>query len=342
MKSKIFRKNTLFALGKIIGASILVIALIFLIFKANSSVSTQVLEIKTVTSTIQADGQIAPQNQAVLHFQTGGKLIYLPFKEGDQVYQGQTIASLDTTKLQANLRQAEQNFIAAKAVSDKFYDGRDPNASESYDDKIKRTAIDAAQNIAYDNVVKARQDLSDAVLSSPMNGIILQEDVATVNVNVTPVTGFVVADPSSLTFRANVLENDIDFISIGNSATIKIGNESFSGIIGKIYPDKTTLTNSQKVYLVDIENDEFVNLKIDQAGTALIQSNSRENVKLVPTWTILNGDSIWVLAKNQAVLRAVRVGKNHGGITEIMDGLKAGDKVILNPESIAVQKYAIL
>jgi RND family efflux transporter MFP subunit len=345
MKNKIFRKRMLFTLGKVALISIIAIFGFLIILKVSSAAKTETLAIKSVSSVIQTDGAVTPKDQAVLHFQTGGKLVYLPFKEGDHVSQGQIIAKLDTSKLEANLRQAEQSFVAAKAVSDKFYDGRDPNASESYDDKIKRTAIDAAQNIAYDNVVKARQDLTDATLVSPIDGIVLQEDVNTINVNVTPATGFTVSDPSSLVFRANVSENDIDFVSVGNKANINLGESEtpISGTVSKIYPDKVVSSTGQKVYQVDIETEKADELSLmGQSGIALIQSNSKENVKLIPTWTVLNHDSVWVLSNNSPVLRNVTVGKVHGDMTEVFSGLDPQDEIITNPESIAAGKYKIL
>jgi HlyD family secretion protein len=344
MKNKIFRKATLFSLVKIIIASAVIIVALLFIFKVNSEVKTEALEIKSVASVIQADGTVASQNRAVLHFQTGGKLIYLPFKEGDRVYQGQVIAQLDTAKLTAALRQAEQDFTAAKAQSERLYDKQGNKTDESFDEKVARTAIDATQNKAYDNVVKARQDLSDAVLTSPINGIITQEDVDVVNVNITSTTSFSVADPSMLVFQANVSEIDIDFVSVRSAATIKLSNEKLiPGTVSKIYPDKITLPTGQKAYLVDIETTKENQLAMmGQSGVALIQSNSQNDVKLVPTWTVLNHDSIWVLSNNIPVLRNVMIGRTHGDMTEILDGLKANDKIITNPESIAAGKYKIL
>ena len=346
MKSRIFKKRNIYRLFVISFVSFIIIVGLIFILRTDPQLKTEVFEIKTVASAIQTDGAITPENQAIMHFQTGGKLVYLPFKEGDSVRQGQVIAKLDTVRLEANLRQAEQDYTATDAVSQKFYDGRDPNAAESYDDKIKRTAIDAAKNKAYDAVVKARQDLADASLVSPMNGIILHEDITTINVNITPVTGFTVADPSSLAFRANVSENDIDFVSVGNAAEIKLGNGegvSILGAVSKIYPDKVTLPTGQKIYQVDIASVQADMFKImGQSGTVLIQSNSRENVKLVPTWTVLNHDSVWVLANGKPVLRSVMVGDIHGDMTEIMSGLDAKDMIITNPESIVAGKYIIL
>lgn len=339
-------KTNLITFGKVILASVVIIAGILIVFRANSKISAEALEIKSVASTIQGDGAVTAQNQATLHFQTAGKLVYLPFKVGDQVYQGQIIAQLDTAKLQATLRQAMQDFTAAQAVLQKYYDGRDPNAVESFDDKIKRTAIDAAQNKAYDSIVKARQDISDASLVSPINGVITQEDVSITNVNITTITGFTVSDPSILVFRANLAENDIDFVSVGNSATVNLGSGSVKQIVGtvsKIYPDKITLSSGQRAYQVEIQSIQAGQFNlISQSGTALIQSNSNANVKLVPTWTVLNHDSIWVLVENKPVLRHVSVGKTHGDVTEILSGLTADDKVITNPQSIAARKYTIL
>lgn len=345
MKIKLFKRKNFLTLGKAILVSLIVIIGFLVVFKARAEIKAEVLEVKSVKSVIQADGVVTPQNQAVLRFQTGGKLIYLPFKEGETVLQGQVIAKLDTSKLEATLRQAEQDFTAAKAASDRYYDGR-TGTSESYDQKVTRTALDATQNKAYDSVVKARQDLADAVLMSPIDGVITQEDVTVTNINVTSATSFTVVDPTILVFRANVSESDVDFISVGNTVTVKFGNDDrkqISGIVSKIYPDKTTLSTGQKAYQVDVESTELAKSgKMGQSGTVLIQSNSQNNVKLVPTWTILNHDSVWVLANNKPVFRNVTVGKTHGDMTEVLDGLRPNDRVIINPESIAAEKYKIL
>lgn len=356
-------------LGKIFLMSIVIIGVLFAIFRPNSAVKTEVLEIKSISSTIQADGDITPENQATLRFQTGGKLTYLPFKEGDSVYQGQTIASLDTYTLQRQLTAALNMYRSTRDTFDQTQEnnqtgvlrgqqkysievaGRSGIGGQLEEDVINSMAkriVDQNQANLDNSVIQvelANYALSLATLTSPINGIITHMDVTTPYVNVTSATSFTVADPSSLVFRANVLENDIDFISVGNTATVKLGSAeaSISGTISKIYPDKTTLTNGQKVYLVDIESSEFTKLgKIGQSGVVLIQSNSQNNVKLVPTWTVLNHDSIWVLANNKPVLRNVEIGKIHGSMIEILDGLKINDQVITNPESIVARKYKIL
>ena len=368
MKNKLFQKTTISTLGKIILASIIIIVCLLIFLKANSKVQTEALEIKSVASVIQSDGTITPQNQATLHFQLGGKLVYLPFKEGDKVYQGQTIAQLDTYALQRQLTaalntyrltrdtfdQTQQNSQTGVLQGQQKYSleitnkvGLDKITEDSIITDIVKRLLDQNQATLDNSVIQVELSnyaLSLATITSPIDGVITHLDVITPFVNVTPATSFAVADPSSFVFRANVSENDIDFVSVGNKAIVKLGNgKSISGTISKIYPDKAALSNGQKVYLVDIESEELVkSSKMGQSGTALIQSNSRDNVKLVPTWTVLNHDSVWVLANNKPVLRNVTIGKTHGDMTEILDGLKTQDMIITNPESIAAGKYKIL
>ena len=77
---------------------------------ASSPPKTETVDVDSVSQQILATGSINAQTQAVLNFQIGGKLIYLPFKEGDAIYQGQTIAQLDSYALQKQLQIAANNL----------------------------------------------------------------------------------------------------------------------------------------------------------------------------------------------------------------------------------------
>jgi len=59
-------------------------------------------------------------------------------KLGDTVKKYQIIVSLDQTQLQATFRQAQQDFVAAKAASQQYYDdhtsGTESDAAESAED----------------------------------------------------------------------------------------------------------------------------------------------------------------------------------------------------------------
>lgn len=330
----------------------------------------ETVDVRAVDSEILASGTVDSQNKVNLNFQTGGKLVYLPFKEGDTVYQGQVIASLDTYILRKQLEVMANNYQIAKNAGDQALElqkagvlegqqrtSLDSTNKQGYStipevdviyDNVKRIVNNAliAQNSAQINIDIANYAIQLASIVSPINGVIMREDVTTPGVNITPATSFVIADPSSMVFSANVRQQDIEFISIGNSVKIMLDghDETIIGTVDKIYPQKTILQNGESVYKIDIKayGINQSTAKIGQSGTALIKSNFKQKVILVPSWTILSQNFVWVIENDKYVLKKVTVGDTINNQTEIMKGLSKGDKVIIDPKSIISKKYKIL
>lgn len=350
-------------------AAILIPGLVYLKFSAaNKSTAEKQIDIarvETVKSEIQATGSVESENKADLNFQTGGKLIYLPFKEGDSVHQGQEIAGLDQYELQRELTQALNNYRSTRDTFDQTQannqsgilygaqkstldttnssgiNGQDE--ANAINDMVKRI-LDQNQATLDNSVISVELNnyaLELASLTSPINGVITHEDVTTPGVNITPLTTFSISDPKHLVFKAEVLENDIDYVTIGSKATINLANgKSISGQVDKIYPQKTTL-NGENIYYVDVKSAGLItSSKLGETGTVLIDNNESKGF-LLPTWTIINNNYVWVLNNNRPILRKVKIGSEHGSFTQIIKGLQTGDRVIEDPKMIISNKYSI-
>lgn len=219
------------------------------------------------------------------------------------------------------------------------------NETDIINDMVKRLVDQNQANLdnSVINVELANYALELSSLTAPFNGIVVHEDVTQPGVNVTPQTSFIIIDPTALVFRAQVNEQDIDFVSVGSKAVISIDgdNTNYDGYVSKIYPEKITLPNGQNVYNVDVSGN-ISNKKYAQAGSVQIQSNAAIHTKLVPRWTVLNGQSIWVKNGSSYQLRTVRVGKTHGDLIEILDGLSSTDKIVVAPQTVIQNKYTIL
>lgn len=341
---------------------------LFLVQKTNQSLQTQTLSAHTIGSTILGEGTIHSQNEATLHFQTGGKLTYAPFKEGDTVTQGQTIAELDTYTLQRQLTQALNAYRSTRDTYDQTNENAQTgvlqngqksglniyNQSSIGGDQQSNAINDAAKRIldqnqanldsAVVNVELANNALQLATLTAPFTGILTNEDVTVAGQNITPVTSFSLADPTALVFRANIAASDIDYVSVGAKATVHLtgSQQTITGTVIKIYPQKIT-TSAGEVYQVDIQGPNIQTVaKLDQAGTVLIESNAHQDVVTVPTWTILDHNRLWVSENGKPLLKTVIVGKTHGNVTEILGGLNPEDKIVTNPAAIAAQVYSLL
>ncbi|HUD45146.1 MAG TPA: efflux RND transporter periplasmic adaptor subunit [Patescibacteria group bacterium] len=344
------------------------------ITQANATaLRTDSVAVKPVSSQIVANGSVTAQNQATLNFQTGGKLVSVPFQEGDKVSQGQTVAQLDTYQLQRQLTAALNNYRSTRDNFDQtqqnsnnqilqdtqrgesnYYGagigqyGVDNSATNYLNDVAKRIVDENQANLdnSVINVELANYALQLSTLTSPLTGILTHEDVNVAGQNIGPTTTFVVADPSTMVFRAQVSENDIDFIQIGATATVQINgmpNQTFSGTVSKIYPNKQTLPDGEGIYQVDVSAPGILSsAKLDQTGIVTITSSVSNTVMLVPTWTVLNHQAVWVMESGKPVLKNVTLGKTHGNMIEILSGLSSQDTVIVNPAAIAAKHYQML
>ncbi len=337
-------------------------------FSGSNSGPTITTSVRFVTSTITADGSVTAQNQANLNFLTAGKLAYLPFKIGDKVYQGQTVASLDTYALRQQLQLAANAYQTTKNNIDQAMENNQAGVIEGqtrysldYYNKQGYAAVTEAtvvydtvqrivdndllaENSAQINVDLANYAVQLASLTTPINGIVTREDVTVQGVNVTPVTTFTVEDPDSIVFRANVPTENIYYVSEGSTVTLAVDGltNKLQGTVTRIYPSKVILPSGQAVYQVDIASTDLKKqAKLDETGTAIINTNA-QNVALVPAWTVLAGKYIWVDSNGTPELKQVSVGKTHGNEIEITGGLSESDKIIIDPKFIPSQKYQLL
>ncbi len=369
------KKKLLTYLGILVILAVLAIVLVngytmMMNRRINPQSATTTSAVRFITSTITADGTVTAQDTATLHFQTGGKLVYLPLKEGDKVYQGQIIASLDTYSLQRQLASAlntyrstrntfdqtqansQNNVLQAQQTNpfDYYSDagiGQDtPTRTNAINDVVKRIIDENQANLdnSVINVELAHYALQLATLTSPLNGIVTNEDVNVAGQNVTTTTSFTVADPATMVFRANIPTEYIYYIVEGSTVTMAIDGlpNKIQGTIVRIYPSKVTLSSGQSVYQVDIQSDDLKKLaRLDMGGTAILTTNA-QHVAVVPAWTVLSGKYIWVDEGGKLELKQVTVGKVHGANIEVTSGLSESDRIIVDPQYIPSLKYSML
>ena len=334
--------------------------------KPKASLTTS--SVRFVSSTITADGTVTAQDQAKLQFQTAGKLVYLPFKEGDKVSAGQVIAQLDTYSLQRALTSALNTYRSTRDTFDQYNDSAANGVAKSQltypynnyanagvgGDTFNTAITNAIHRIADQNqasldnsvinVELANYAMQLARLTSPVNGVITHEDVTVPGINITAATSFTVMDPDTMVFRANVPTEDIYYIQEGGTVTIALDGipQKITGTVVKIYPTKTVLADGESVYQVDIASDTLKKTaKLDQAGTAIIETNA-QHVALVPAWTVLSGKYIWVDNGGTPELRTVRTGQIHGNDIEVTAGLSESDRIIIDPMVITAKHYQML
>jgi macrolide-specific efflux system membrane fusion protein len=180
--------------------------------------------------------------------------------------------------------------------------------------------------------------MSYANIYAPISGVIASvttqqgETVSASSLNVP--TFVTIVDLNRLEIYAYVDETDIGKIKPGLDATFTVDSfpeKDFKGKVTAVYP-KATIQDNVVYYitLVSIENPEG-KLKPDMTVNATIYLNKRDNVLAVPNRAIKREGGkkiVQVLEKGKPVQKAIKTGWKDGSYTEIIEGLKEGDKVV--------------
>ncbi len=279
-------------------------------------------------------GKIEADDHAILHFEISGRLNWVGVKTGDFVKKGQLIATLEKETLEAALRKAWQDFTAAKAGSDKYYSGHTGN-SESYDQKIERTALDATQNKAYDSIRIAQENLKSAVLYSPIDGLVVNAEPSLSGINITTLNStYEIVNPKTIYLKVTADQTEVGGLKEGQTGTIIFDPYSGEKITGEIKNisfvpnrDETGTVYDVKVILNGVDNKDY---KYRLGMTADIDFVTKEKTAAltIPSKYIKTDDKgKYVLIGKNKKKTYVKTGIENNENTQVTQGLSEGDVV---------------
>ena len=145
---------------------------------------------------------------------------------------------------------------------------------------------------------------------------------------------FTISNMSTVWVLVNVYQNDLSYIHLGDAVAIQTDafSKVFHGRISYIAPALDPDTRTLNVRIVT--NNPRGMLKKDMYVTAIVQSGKIKTLT-VPDAAVLRNDVnepfVYILVgENQFSRRMVTIGRNENGQTQILSGLKEGERVVGN------------
>lgn len=297
-------------------------------------IETKPVEQKTLQTQVSAPGVVASQSSATSRFSTSGKLVWLGIEEGQYVYAGQAIASIDAEPFQIALRQAQQDVTGADAVLSQVYDEqKKQTAAENFDQKIRRTAAETTKNKAFDAAKRAQFDLRNTTIYAPQNGTVTEVNfVAGEEVNPTSEIAKI-DNTTNLEFIGQVDEIDIGRVLPNQEATITLdafADNPLSSYVGQIAQRAVTSTTGATAFEVTMTLPKTQNYLIGMNGQAEIVINKKEHVVTIPLEAIVDENFVWVKENNSFTKRSIQKGLESDTEVEITSGLKKDEHVVTN------------
>jgi HlyD family secretion protein len=316
-----------------------------------------------LAKSVVATGKVQPLTKVEIKSKASGLVKRLFVDYGDQVKEGQVLAELDREQLEAAVREARANLLAAEASWERarklYADGLiAPSLLEDADKGWqmglnKQTAAKSQAAVSKAEVEKARAaleryqtDLRYATITSPMDGLVLSRDVEVGDaVSSILVLGsqatlvMTLGDVSEVYVLGKVDEADIGRVYMGQRARIVVESfkeKSFEGKVTKISPlgkEKDNVTTFE--VRVSIRNPGG-ELKTNMTANAEIILEEKKAILIVPESAVVydkeRKPSLEVpdpRAEGGKRKVVVKLGISNGVKTEVVEGLKEGDKVVL-------------
>lgn len=324
---------------------ILVVALGFIFFpkKQNAPVQTSIAKKGEIKQVVSGPGILTGKQVADVHFPISGKLIYLSVAPGDTVYRGKLLASLDTTSLNSTYQEALNTLRDKEATVQNIYDQvKDHAGDETYAQKATRTTAEVARDNAYDAVKAAQKALRDAKLYSPISGIVSAQAAIVPGQNVTSSDLIAqVVDFSENWFWADIDENDIGSISIGQEAEVTLnsfGDKVFTGVVKSIVPQTKKSDSGATVVVVKILLQKPDSLLVNGLnGQVNIVTSRKEDVLIIPQSAIIGENEVLVKKGEKFEKKKLELGIMSDTDAEVVSGLSESDEIVINPEVVSPQ-----
>ena len=329
------------------------------------TVSVAEVTYKDMPLQIHNDANVTALNKATITPTLTGQVVYA-VKVGDQVQQGQTVATVDTSALQQQLASLQGQL--AQAQSQSYATAVTTTTAASIDS----TQLEQAQRMReagiitqkeYDRILERSQPQTTTVTTGGgggVNTVAIEAQIAQVSAQmaastiVAPIAGTVTSiynedRQMAITDRPFMMIQQstpmVASLSIPRDAAMKLGtSEAKNGmkvllkvgdqeIPGELtYVDITQPENVPSVLVKATFNNEKGLIKAGEFYTLVIESNVKAKMLTVPTKAVRenqDGKYIYVLTENNTVdVRVVEVGITEGDDVAIISGLNEGDKVI--------------
>jgi macrolide-specific efflux system membrane fusion protein len=284
---------------------------------ATSTSRTVAVAQGVVQSTVSGSGNLEPATQQDLSFSTAGEITKVYVAEGDHVAEGQALARVqptDTSQAVTWLRAPYPATIATVGVA--------------VGDTVS----------AADTSTATSTGTSTGTTSGSATG-------TTVSTATTP--AFTLVQLSQYQMSVSLSESDVGKVKAGQMATVTVsatGEKLAARVtqVGVLASSSSSSSQSTTSSSSSTAVSYPVTLRLTQTGTGLKPGmtasadivTGQSTGLTVPTQA-LHGSTVTVVANGVSTTRRVQTGVAGDSTTEIVSGLKAGDKVLVTSTSAA-------
>ena len=251
---------------------------------------------------------------------------------GRLVKKGEPLFSIYSPEL---VSTQEEYLLALKAKS-YFENSPFPEVSEGMENLLEssrgRLLYWDIKEEQIKELEKTGKPFKTLIFFSPITGLVIEKNILKGKYIMPGENLYKIADISNIWILADIYEDDLNLISIGQEATIELSylpGEKFQGKITYIYPYLESETRTTKIR-VELPNRDF-KLKPEMFGNIVINVELGRKLAVHEDAIVYTGERrIVFIDKGEGFFepREVKLGVKAGEFYEVIDGLNEGERVV--------------
>ena len=283
----------------------------------------------SISSSITTTASLEPDRQVTMISETNGIVAKIHVEEGDRVKEGQVLAELADREKQVALQKAMVHLEDTKQELNRkqmSYNEHIISQSEFEKARYEAQTAEAERNAA-------QVELDRTTIRAPFAGIVTSRFIEKgQNINTTTQL-FTILDADPLEARIYLPEKEIYGISENQKIDLALNAQKeikFSGHVKQINPAVDPKTGTVKV-TIEITNPPSAVRPGSFVDVRLI-TQRHDNAILIPKKALIDeaGERyVFLIEKNLAVRRNVKVGFLDDVSAEVLSGVKQGDAVVI-------------
>lgn len=312
-----------------------------------TAVSIKTLQPESFSSYVEVQAQVSGDENvyALPNAPTPGVVKSVLVKPGQKVRKGQVLAILDAAAVEQQIKSQEAQLVLLKQLAQKQQKLWDQQVGTEVQLLSAKANYESAQK-QYQSLVEQRNMYR---IVSPISGTVDAVDVKVGDMSGVsiPETGIRVVSFDKLKVVAKLGENYIGKVKTGD-ATQLIFSEIGDTINKKLTYVSRSVDPVSRAFTAEVWLGNVPTLTPNMSCRMQITNYKNDEALTVPVSVIQNtedGDMLYIADGKKAKMVSVTTGRNSNGNVEILSGLKAGDKVIVegyadieNGDTLDIQK----
>jgi membrane fusion protein, multidrug efflux system len=303
------------------------------------NVSLATVQSQTFKHFIEMQGTLDSKDNVFVSPKTPGAIEHLYVKEGDYVRAGQVIARIDNSIMEVSLREINVQLETAKIFFEKQKSLWEQKIGTEVQFIQAKTQVEALEK----RIDTMREQMKLSVVTTPISGQV-DEVRQKAGEMAMPGMGIIrVANITNLKIKANVADTYAGTVKKGDVINVKIPdlNKELKAVINFV---STTVNPSSRTFEVHANLPKISSdMKPNMMAMLTINDQNKANsivIKQNLIQTTEDGDVVYVAVtegnKKIARSRLVKTGLTYNGDIIILEGLKAGDEIIVEGQQEVV------